>query len=120
MADVYSRFVTEAALRDLDENVSDYEVTYSNNRYFMSRIQEAAYLKVYEQISEADRQLLKKIYAFDEKYRQYNITTWPSEEDRTELQRIFMFSDLIPQTTSPNTLIIDISWTENAYYKHAR
>ena len=33
-ADVYSRFVVETALKDLGENVNDYVITFSGNKYF--------------------------------------------------------------------------------------
>jgi len=119
-ADVYSRFVAETALKDLGENVSDYEITFSRNRYFLMRMQEADYVRIYEQISERDKQILDRIYAFGETYGQYSIKAWPSEEDQMELQRIFMSAGVIPQASSSDTLVIDITWTDKAYYFNPR
>jgi hypothetical protein len=119
-ADVYSRFVAETALRDLGENITDYEITFSRNRYFLMRMEEADYLRVYEQISEHDKQILDRIYAFGETYRQYYIKAWPSVEDQIELQRIFTSAGAIPQTSSSDTLTIDITWTDKAYYINPR
>ena len=116
-ADVYSRFVVETALKDLGENVSDYVITFSGNRYFLTMIPEDDYIRMLERISKDDKQELDKIYTLGPTYRQYYIKAWPSEDDQKKLQRIFMLAGSIPQISSPNTLIIDITWTDKAYYK---
>jgi hypothetical protein len=117
-ADIYSRMVTETALNDLGVNVADYKITASANRYFPVRMEESEYLEIRKRISDDDRQKLDKIYTFEPIYRQYYVNTWPSEEVQNELQRIFMLTDVIPKVTSPNTLIIDITWTTDEYYVH--
>jgi hypothetical protein len=114
-ADVYSRFVVETALKDLGEDVTDYVITFSGNKYFPLRIQSEDYLRILEHISEEDKQLLDKIYVFGATYGQYSITAWPSKDDEKKLQQIFMLAGVIPPSTSPDTLIIDLSWTDGAY-----
>jgi hypothetical protein len=77
-------------------------------------------VRIHEQVPEHDKQILNRIYAFGETYRQYNIKTWPSEEDQTVLQRIFMSAGVILQASSPDTLIIDKTWTDSAYFNHSK
>jgi hypothetical protein len=115
-ADVYSRFITETALKDLGENVADYEITFSRNRYFLMRLEETDYVRILEQVPANDKQLLERIYTFGETFRQYNIREWPSDADQSELQRLFMAVGAIPQTPSSETLVIDITWTDKVYY----
>jgi hypothetical protein len=117
-ADIYSRFVTITALNDLGQNASDYDITVSANRYYPERLEESDYMNVRLRISEQDRQKLEELYTFEPTYRQYYVKPSVSDEDRIELQRIFMLADLIPQASSPDTLIIDISWTTDGYYTH--
>ena len=117
-ADVYSRFVVETALKDLGENVNDYIITYSGNRFFLTMIPEEEYLRILERISEEDKLELDKIYAFGSTYRQYYIKTWPSADDQKVLQRIFIQAGAIPQSNSTDTLLIDLTWTDQAYYNH--
>jgi hypothetical protein len=118
-ADVYSRFVVETALKDLGEDVTNYVITFSGNRYFPLRIQSEDYLRILEHISEEDKRELDKIYAFGATYGQYSIKTWPSKDDQKKLQQIFMLAGVIPPPTSPDTLIIDLSWTDGAYFNHS-
>jgi len=118
-ADVYSRFVVETALKDLGENVTDYVITFSGNKYFLLRIQREDYQRITEHISEEDKRELDKIYAFGATYGQYSIKTWPSKDDQKKLQQIFMLAGVIPPSTSPDTLIIDLSWTDDAYFNHS-
>jgi len=117
-ADIYSNFITETALIDLGEKVTDYEISVSANKYFPERLEESNYLEIQKRISEEDRRELDKMYTLEPTYRQYYVNTSLSEEDKAELQRIFMNADVIPKATSPNTLIIDITWTTDAYYVH--
>ena len=119
-ADVYSGFVVDTALKDLGKNVPDYEITYSRNKYFFMRMQEADYVRIYDLVPEHDKQILDRIYAFGETYSEYYIKAWPSEEDQLELQRIFMSAGVIPQASSSDTLVIDITWTDQAYYNHIK
>ena len=118
-ADVYSRFIVETALKDLGENVADYKITFSRNRYFLARIQESDYLEIRKNASRNDRSELDKLYSFEPTYRQYYIKSPPSNHDQVELQRIFMAAGAIPQTSSPNTLIIDLTWTDGAYFNRS-
>ena len=117
-ADIYSNFITETALIDLGEKVTDYEISVSANKYFPERLEESNYLEIQKRISEEDQRELDKMYTLEPTYRQYYVNTSLSEEDKAELQRIFMNADVIPKATSPNTLIIDITWTTDAYYVH--
>jgi len=117
-ADIYSSFITETALNDLGEKASDYEITVSANKYYPERLEELVYLEIRQRISEEDRQKLDKLYAFEPTYRYYCVNPSISVEDQAELQRIFMLADVIPQASSPDTLIIDITWTTDAYYVH--
>lgn len=117
-ADIYSRFVTITALNDLGQNASDYDITVSANRYYPERLEESDYMNVRQRISEQDRQRLDELYTFEPTYRQYYVKPSVSDEDRIELQRIFILADVIPQASSPDTLIIDITWTTDAYYMH--
>ena len=117
-ADIYSRFITIAALNDLGKNASDYDITVSANKYYPERLEELVYLEIRQRISEEDRQKLDKLYAFEPTYRYYCVNPSISVEDQAELQRIFMLADVIPQASSPDTLIIDITWTTDAYYVH--
>jgi hypothetical protein len=117
-ADIYSRFVTITALNDLGQNASDYDITVSANRYYPERLEESDYMNVRQRISEQDRQKLDELYTFEPTYRQYYVKPSVSDEGRIELQRIFILADVIPQASSPDTLIIDITWTTDAYYVH--
>jgi hypothetical protein len=119
-ADVYSRFVVQTALTDLGKNASDYVITFSRNRYFLARIQAADYKKILEHLSEEDRQELAIIYTFDPTYGQYYTKIWPSADDQKKLQQIFMSAGIIPQSSSPDTLIIDLTWTDKAYYNNSK
>jgi hypothetical protein len=119
-ADVYSRFVLETALRDLGDNPSNYQITFSRNWNFLARIQETDYLQIKKNLSESDAAELDSYYFLDPTYRQYYIKSPPSIDDQLELKRIFMSAGTIPQASSPNTLIIDLSWTDKAYYNHSR
>jgi hypothetical protein len=117
-ADVYSRFVAEAALKDLGENPAEYKITFSRSKYFLARIPEADYLAIKQAVSDSDAIKLDEAYVLDPTYRQYHIKTYPSKEDQVELQRIFLTAGAIPQISSPGTLIIDLTWTDNAYLNH--
>lgn len=119
-ADVYSRFVVETALKDLGENPANYVITFSRNRNFMARIEETDYKRVYGLISDADRLELDKLYTFDSTYRFYNLTTSPSLEEQKQLQQIFALTGMIPHAGSPDTLIIDLTWTDSEYYNHPK
>lgn len=117
-ADVYSGFVTETALNDLGIDPGKYKVTYSASRYFQVRMEESDYLEVQASLQDKDKQILNQLYTFEPTYREYYVTPSLSENDRNELQRIFTLANVIPQSTSSDTLIIDITWTTDAFYKH--
>jgi hypothetical protein len=119
-ADVYSRFIIETALKDLGKNPMDYQLTFSRNSNYLGRIEEADYLRILESLSEENKQELEKMYIFDPTYRQYSLKEIPTERDQMKLQRIFIQAGVIPQSTSPDTLIIDLSWTDKAYYNHIK
>ena len=105
-ADVYSRFVAETALKDLGEEISNYQLTFSRNKNFLARMEEADYLRVREQLSENDKQTLDNLYAFDPTYRQYYIKASPSQDDQKKLHRFEPAGwprELRPQRTRSRT-----------------
>lgn len=119
-ADIYSRFVTETALGDLGKNPGDYVITFSRSRYWLARLQEADYLKIQASIPDADRQELDRMYAFEPTYRTYYLTSAPTVADQQELQRIFIEAGAIPEANAPDTLTIDLTWTDQAYLNSGR
>jgi hypothetical protein len=117
-ADVYSGFVVDTALKDLGRNPEDYVITFSKSTNFMARIEEVEYLKILNDLFGSDKQVFEDYYTFDPKYRIYNINVSPTEQDQITLHRIFVSSGIIPETSSPDTLLINLTWTDQAYYNH--
>ena len=115
-ADVYSRFVVETALRDLGVDPDNYNVTFSKNKNYLARIEEIHYFSILENISSDDKIVLENFYVFDPTYRQYNLKKYPSVQDQITLYWIFTASGVIPQNTAPDTLVIDLTWTDHVYY----
>ena len=117
-ADVYSRFVAETALKDLDTNPKDYLITFSKSKNYLARIEEVDYLNILINLSDNDKQILENFYSLDPTYRQYNINVYPSKEDQIILHRIFVTSGIIPENSSLDTLVIDLTWSDRAYYNY--
>ncbi len=117
-ADVYSSFVVETALKDLGVSPDNYTITYSKNKNYLARIEEVDYLNILQKLSKNDKLTLGNYYAFDPTYRQYNLKVNPSMQDQISLHRIFGSAGAIPQNTTSDTLIIDLTWTDTVYYNH--
>jgi hypothetical protein len=99
-------------------DIEKYAITVSANKNYPERLEETDYLETRKRLSQYDQQMLDRSYSFEPTYRQYYVSTMLSEEDKAELQRIFILADVLPQVSSPETLIIDITWTADTFYLH--
>jgi hypothetical protein len=115
-ADIYSKFLTEAALKAIGKNPGNYYITTSKYQQFLSRIQKSDFIEIKENITFEEFKFLSNFYIYEPKYEQYNLAKWPSETEKTKLEEIFIASCALPQKLDPATLIIDISWTDIEYY----
>jgi hypothetical protein len=115
-ADVYSLLVVQTALKDLGENIDAYDLTYSSNALYMARIEELYYQELVKGLSPQDLSILESFYNYIPTYAQYNINRIPSEEEEALLADIFSRSGAIPAESSASLLLIDLTWTDTAYY----
>jgi hypothetical protein len=115
-ADIYSLLVVQTALKDLGENIDEYNLTYSSNARYMGRIEEFYYQELVKGLSPEDLSFLESFYDYVPTYSQYNINRIPSREEEALLADIFCRSGAIPPISSSTTLLIDLTWTYTAYY----
>jgi hypothetical protein len=115
-ADVYSRFIVEAALRDLGKEPNDYLITYSKYKNLLERIEEKVFVAIEDKVSAEEYEFLLNFYTLSPHYRQYTLTNFPSEQDQVLMQDIFKKAGLLPDPMGNDSIIIDITWTQQAYY----
>lgn len=111
MANIYSKFAVELALRDLNYNPSDYEITVSDTPYSIGVIEGADFQTAIAKLNIDDQMILESYYYFDKTYNQYHLNVDPNS-NKEILKSILTKSGLLPDDNS-NIITIDLSWVKN-------
>jgi len=69
-----------------------------------------------DKVSAEEYEFLLNFYTLSPHYRQYTLTNFPSEQDQVLMQDIFKKAGLLPDPMGNDSIIIDITWTQQAYY----